>query len=108
MDPILSSPTNDNVVKETMVQTLNVAKETGQDYDVVIYDLAVAKKVYAIQSVEEPLFDKLLTMLGSFHLKLVLFGAVGTSINGSGTEFILSESNILGEGSMMGFMKGKY
>ena len=47
-------------------------------------------------------------MLGRFHLELALFGAVGTYINGSGIEFILSESNILAEGFMMGFLKGKY
>ena len=56
MDPISSSPTNNNVVKETMTRTMNVAKETGQDYGVVTYYLAVAKKAYAIQSVEAPLF----------------------------------------------------
>ena len=76
--PILSSPTNNNVVKETMVRTMNIAKETGQDYGVVTYDLAVAQKAYAIRSLEEPLFDKLLIMLGNFHVDLDFFGAIGT------------------------------
>ena len=83
MDPILSSTANNNVVKETMVCTLNVGKETGQDYGVVTYDLAVAKKAYAIQSVEASLFDKLLIMPGSFHLELALVGALGSFINGN-------------------------
>ena len=81
MDPLLSSTANNKVVKETMVRTLNVGKETGQDYGVVTYDLAVAKKEYAIQSVEASLFDKLLIMHGSFHLELALVGAIGSFIN---------------------------
>ena len=30
MDPICDSPTNNDVVRETMVRTMNVADETGQ------------------------------------------------------------------------------
>ena len=48
MDPIPRSPTNNNVVKETMVRTLKIASETGQDYAVVTYDLQVALKAYSI------------------------------------------------------------
>ena len=107
MDPISSSPTNNDVVRETMVRTINVARETGQEYAVVTYDLAVASKAYSIQSVEAPTFDKLLVMLGNFHIELAFFGAVGTYLSECGIEFILSESGVLAEGSMMGFLKGK-
>ena len=91
-----------------MIRTLNVAKETGQDYAVVTYDLAIALKAYSIQSLDAPLFDKLLIMLGNFHTELAFYGAVGTYINDSGIEFILSECDVLAEGSMMGFIKGKF
>jgi len=108
MDPISRSPTNNDVVKETMIRTMNVAKETGQDYAVVTYDLAVALKAYSIQAIETPLFDKLLILLGNFHIELAFYGAVGTMINESGIEFILTEADVLAEGSMMGFIKGKF
>ena len=42
MDPILQSPTNNHVVRETMVRSLNIAEETNQKYAVVTYDLAIA------------------------------------------------------------------
>ena len=87
---------------------MNVAHETGQRYGVVTYDLAVALKAYSIQAVESPLFDKLLIMLGCFHIDLAFYGAVGTMINDSGIEYILSEADILAEGSVMGFIKGKF
>ena len=108
MDPIPKSPTNNDVVRETMVRTLNVAKETGQDYTVVTYDLAIALKAYSIQALEAPLFDKLLIMLGNFHIELAFYGAVGTFIDESGIEFVLTEADVLAEGSMMGFVKGKF
>lgn len=108
MDPIPRSPTNNDVVRETMVRSMSVAKETGQDYAVVTYDLAVALKAYSIQALETPLFDNLLIMLGNFHVELAFFGAIGTMISESGIEVILSEADTLAEGSMLGFMKGKF
>ncbi|ESO95159.1 hypothetical protein LOTGIDRAFT_160925 [Lottia gigantea] len=108
MDPISRSPTNNDVVKETMIRTMNVARETGQDYSIVTYDLAVALKAYSIQAIESPMFDNLLIMLGNFHVELDFYGAVGTLINETGIEFILTEADILAEGSMMGFIKGKF
>ena len=108
MDPISRSPTNNDVVRETMVRTLNVAAETGQEYAVVTYDLAVALKAYSIQQIERPIFNKLLIMLGNFHIELAFYGAVGTLMAESGIEFILTEAKILAEGSMVGFLKGKF
>lgn len=108
MDPISRSPTNNDVVRETMTRTMNVANETGQGYGIVPYDFQVALEAYSIQAIEAPLFDKLLVMLGHFHIDLAFYGAVGIFLNDSGIEFILSEANILAEGSMMGFIKGKF
>lgn len=108
MDPISRSPTNNDVVRETMIRTMSVAKETGQEYGIVTYDLAVALKAYSIQQIEKPLFDNLLVMLGNFHIELAFFGAVGNLINESGLEDIITEADILAEGSMVGFIKGKF
>ena len=108
MDPISRSPTNNDVVRETMIRTMSVANETGQEYGVVTYDLQVALKAYSIQAIETPLFDKLLVMLGHLHVELAFYGAVGTFIHDSGIEFILSEANIIAKGSIMGFIKGKF
>ena len=108
MDPISSSPTNNDVVRETMVRTMSVAEETRQHYGIVTYDLAVAMKAYSIQEIERPLFDKLLIMLGNFHIELVFFAAVGNFICESRIEYILTEADVLAEGSMLGFIKGKF
>ena len=46
MDPISRSPTNNDVVRETMIRTMNVTNEMGPEYGIVTYDLQVALKVY--------------------------------------------------------------
>lgn len=108
MDPIAQPPTNNDLVRETMVRSLKVARETKQDYGIVTYDLAVAQKAYCIQALQDPTFDKLVILLGNFHLELAFFGAIGTFLADSGIEYLLTESGILAEGSIGGFIKGKF
>ena len=71
-----------------MKRSLDTAIETHQEYGVVTYDLAVAHKAYSIQTLDAPRFDKLLIMLGNFHLELVFYGVIGTFINESGAEYL--------------------
>ena len=85
-----------------------MAIETHQEYGVVTYDLAVALNAYSIQTLDAPRLDKLLIMLGNFHLELAFYGVIDTFINESGAEYLLTESGILAEGSLMSFIRGKY
>ena len=61
-----------------------------------------------MQTLDAPRFDKLLTMLGNFHLELPFYGVIGTFINESGVEYMLTESGILAGGSLMSFIRDKY
>ena len=56
-------------------------------------------KAYSIQALQTP-FDKLIILLGNFHLELAFFGAVGTFLAD------ITEANVLAERSLAGFMKG--
>ena len=47
-------------------------------------------------------------MLGNFHIELAFYEAIGTMINESGMKFILTQEEVLAEGSMVGFLKGKF
>lgn len=108
MEPLPAAPTRNDVVREIMKRSMKVAVETQQEYGIVTYDLAVAIKAYSIQALDAPLFDNLLVMLGNFHLELAFYGAVGTFLNDSGAEYLLNESGILAEGSLVGFIRGKF
>ena len=67
MEPINASLTRNDVVRETMKRSINVAIETNQEYIACTYDLNIALKAYSIQALNAPEFDKLLIMLGNFH-----------------------------------------
>ena len=86
MDPISQPPTRNDVVYDTLLRSLKVADETKMPYHPVTYDLAVALKAYAIQSLKSPMFDRLIILLGHFHVELAFFGAIGTYIGDSGLE----------------------
>ena len=91
-----------------MKRGLDAAIETHKKYGVVTYDLAVAHKAYSIQILDAPRFDKLLIMLENFNLELAFYGVIGTFINESGAEYLLTESGILAAASLMSFIRGKY
>ena len=67
----------------------------------------ITLKAYSIQALQTPTFDKLIIiLLGNFHLELAVFLAVGTFLADSGIEYLITEANVLAEGSLAGFMKG--
>ena len=47
-------------------------------------------------------------MLGNVHVDMAFYGTIGTFINESGIKCLLSEVNILAEGSIVGLIKGKF
>ena len=108
MELISKSPTNNDVVQETMLRSQEVAHEMKQDYAVVTYDLAIAMKAYCVQALQAPRFDNVIILLGNFHLKMAFFGAIGTYICDSGIEYLLTEAGILAPGSLAGFIEGKF
>lgn len=104
---INASPTNRDVVLETMVQSKKVASECGQDFIEVTYDLAIAKIALQIQSTEKGLFDNLFIHLGVFHIMMAYIKAVGKFIDNCGLTIIMVNTEIVANGSVNGFITGK-
>ncbi|KYN03439.1 hypothetical protein ALC62_05715 [Cyphomyrmex costatus] len=105
---INASPTNNDVVYETMLQSKKVARECGQDYIEVTYDLAIAKIALQIQSTEKGLFDILFIHLGAFHIMMAFFKAVGKFIDYCGLSVIMVNAEMIANGSVNGFITGKH
>lgn len=104
---INASPTKADVVMETMQRSIRIADECDQQYISVTYDLYIAKIALSIQAAERPRFNKLFIQLGAFHIQLSFFKAVGKFIAESGGPYIFTESGVLAEGSLNGFLTGK-
>lgn len=105
---INASPTNKSVVLETMNQSKIVADECGEDYMQVTYDLAIAKVALQIQSTDKGRFDNLFIHLGSFHIMMAFFKAVGKFIDNCGLTNIMVDTKMLANGSVNSFIAGKH
>ena len=81
---INQSPTSYPVVLETLKRTQKLAEESNKKSIVVTYDLAIAKIAMSIQAEEFPKFDNVFVALGSFHIELAFFSALGKIIDESG------------------------
>lgn len=103
---IEASPTRVDVVKETMERSMRILKECDQKYISVTYDLAIPKQALCIQAMEKPRFNNLFIQLGSFHIFLSFFKAVGKYIADSGAPYALTESGVLAQGDLNGFLLG--
>ena len=74
------SPTSSSVVRETMNMAKKVAEECMQQYVSVTYDLAIAKVAFPIQE-EDSSYSNIFIQLGSFHILLSYFKAIGKLID---------------------------
>lgn len=108
MDNLSLPPTRLDVVLETLRRSQAVATECSENTAIVHYDLAIAKPAMQIQSQESPKFDNVFICFGPFHIMLAYFGALGKVIDHSGGPYILTESKVLADGSLNGFIKGKH
>lgn len=105
---INESPTNISVILKTMRQAQQLSEECDEDYMEVTYDLAIAKVAIQLQSTEKPKFDNLFIHLGTFHVMMAYFKAVGKFIDNCGLTNIMENADILASGSVNCFINGKH
>uniref|UniRef100_A0A6P7FYQ7 Uncharacterized protein LOC114335591 n=1 Tax=Diabrotica virgifera virgifera TaxID=50390 RepID=A0A6P7FYQ7_DIAVI len=107
LTPINESPTKHSTVLKTLELSQEIAKECKAPYIQVTYDLAIARTSYCIQTQESPKFDNIFIHLGAFHIEMAFFKAIGTFIEECGLTNIMTESDLIAEGSVLGFITGK-
>lgn len=108
LTPINLSPTDKSVVLETMSQAQKAAQECHQRYIQITYDLAIAKIALQIQATEHPRFDNVFIHLGSFHIMMAYFKAIGKFIDDCGLSYMMVQSDLLASGSVNGYISGKH
>lgn len=94
--------------KKKKIQAQKAASECDQRYIQITYDLAIAKVVLQIQFTEHPKFENVFIHLGSFHIMMAYFKAVGKFIDDCGLSYMMVESELLATGSVNGFISGKH
>ena len=108
MESINLPPTQLNVVQLTMQKSEQLRQECGEKYMLTTYDLAIAKPAIRIQETEAPLYDKLFIEMGAFHLRNSYFSALGYYLTMSGLDELLVTSEVIGSGSLAGFLAGRH
>ena len=102
MDSVSTPPTHNDVERETMKRTMNVTKSMVLSHMAWLW-----LKFTPFRHWVPSLFDKLLIMLGHFHKGLAFYGEVGISLM-IVEHIIITESDVLAEGLLMGFIHVKY
>ena len=105
---INASITRNDVVNKTLEIANQVRIECKEDYMLTGYDLQAAKQAYRIQDKEAPVHDKLFIKVGGMHFRMSWYSSLGYFISDSGLPYVLLNSEILGTGSLNGFLKGKH
>ena len=72
MKHIQAPPTRIDVVRETMERSLDVARECGDSFGLMSYNLVIAKIAKQLQREESPSFDDLFIMFGACHTQLAV------------------------------------
>ena len=88
------SPTNHSVVAETLRRLLQIPEEGKKKSIVVTYDFAISKIAMQVQKEESRVYDNIFTVLGSFHIEMTYFKALGKITSESGGSFLLQECQV--------------
>lgn len=105
---INASATDNRTVHKTLMVSKSVQMEAGQEFIESTYDLNMAYKALQLQSVSRPEFDSIFIHLGSFHLQMNYFHAVGKFIEDCGLTNVMVNAEIIGTGSVNGFVAGTH
>ena len=76
---INESPTSHAVVAE-ILRSLKIADEANRDSISETYDLAISEIALQVQAKEKPTIDRIFILLGSFHIEMTFFSAIGKVI----------------------------
>ena len=84
MPPVFTPITDNDTVQHILKLSKKVSEEVGQHYTIVTFDLAAAKKAYAIVWQNEKEFGDMIIRLGVFHTTCAYMCALGKTLKGSG------------------------
>lgn len=108
LPPIPAPITENCTVQECLTQAQAMTNVIGQHWTIVCFDLAAAKKAYAITWQYPNKFPKMFIRLGAFHTISAYWGAVWKSMEGSGVEQIIIQSDLCASGSISKVLSGKH
>jgi len=101
------SPTNPDVVQESVDYCMTVSKDMGQEFCVLTCDQAIYEIVLALQKKHPTKYDHLILRMGGFHIAMNFQGAIGKLMKGTGLEDLFIEGGVCLPGTANKIMSGK-
>ena len=101
------SPTNPDVVLESLNYCIGVAQKLQQDFCIVTCDQAIYEIVLALKNKNPDRYKKVIVRMGGFHIAMNFLSAVGFFMKETGIEDILVESGVCQAGTVNKILNGK-
>ena len=101
------SPTNPDVVAESLNYCCSVAKTLGQEFCVLTCDQAIYEIVLALQKKHPDKYRQVIIRMGGFHIAMNFLGAIGHLMNETGLKDILTEAGVCQPGTAKKILGGK-
>ena len=101
------SPTNPDVVVESLNYCCSVAKTLGQEFCVLTCDQAIYEIVLALQTKHPDKYRQVIIRMGGFHVAMNFLGAIGHLMNETGLKDILTEATVCQPGTAKKIFGGK-
>ena len=89
MPPVNAPVTENATVQEILNISQDASRAVGQQYTVVTFDLAVAKKAMALVWESPAHYSDVIVRMGAFHTASSYFAAIGKSLRASGFEEVI-------------------
>ena len=105
--PVIHQPiTNYKTVQECL-KIAEDAKEVGQVYIFITFDLGVYMKAYPLVWNNPYRYNKYILLIGTFHLIWAYFHVIGKKMNSCGFSDVMLEAELVKSGTVHGVMDGK-
>ncbi|KAL9951848.1 hypothetical protein ACROYT_G044583 [Oculina patagonica] len=103
-----ASPTELSTVYTLLKKSVTMANRLGLDDTVIVLDQAIYAKALEVVWKQQQEFKSVVLMMGDFHVACVFLAVIGKRFGDAGLRDLLTESRIIGSGSLNGVLEGKH
>ena len=103
-----ASPTEIPTVYTLLQKSLQIADQLGQQNVIIVFDQAIYAKALEVIWQNQEMFQRLVVRMGSFHTICSFLAAIGKRFGDAGLGDIVTESGIVGSGSVAAVLEGRH
>ena len=102
-----ASATEMSTIYTALCKSIRMGEQLGQEDIVIVFDLAIYAKAVEIIWKRQEEMNKVVIRMGAFHITCTLLAVIGKRFGDVGLANLMTESGIIGMGSVNGVLNGK-